>query len=85
MRRDADKAKDYARRHKVPKFYTDATELIEDPEVNAIYIATPPGSHESYAIEAMKAGKPVYIEKPVALNSEECQSMLTRLSHTRCL
>lgn len=77
MRRDAEKVKDYAQRHKVPKFYTDATSLIQDPDVNAIYIATPPGSHEAYAIEAMKAGKPVYIEKPVSLNSEECQRMIT--------
>lgn len=76
MRRNAEKAKDYAQRHKVPKFYTEATSLINDPEVNAIYIATPPGSHEGYAVEAMKAGKPVYIEKPVALNSEECQRIL---------
>jgi len=76
MRRDAQKAEDYARRHKVPKFYSDASSLIQDPEVNAIYIATPPGSHEAYAIESMKAGKPVYIEKPVALNSEECHRMI---------
>lgn len=76
MRRDANKVKDYAYRHKVPKFYTDATQLIDDAEVNAIYIATPPGSHETYAIQAMKAGKPVYIEKPVAINSEACQHMI---------
>lgn len=76
MRRDEEKVKDYARRHKVPKFYTDATSLIQDPEVNAVYIATPPASHESYAVEAMKHGKPVYIEKPVALNSEACQRMI---------
>jgi 1,5-anhydro-D-fructose reductase (1,5-anhydro-D-mannitol-forming) len=80
MRRDAQKAEDYARRHKVPRFYTDASSLINDPEVNAVYIATPPGSHEAYAIESMKAGKPVYIEKPVALNSVECQRMITTSS-----
>ena len=76
MRRDAEKAKDYAQRHKVPKFYHEATSLINDPEVNAVYIATPPGSHEAYAIEAMNAGKPVYVEKPIALNSQECQRMM---------
>ena len=76
MRRDPEKVKDYADRHKVPKFYTDAADLIADPDVNAIYIATPPGSHETYAIQAMKAGKPVYIEKPVAVNSKSCQRMI---------
>jgi predicted dehydrogenase len=68
MRRDAVKAKDYARRHGVPKWYSDASELINDPEVNAIYIATPPGSHEQFALEAMAAGKPVYVEKPMTIN-----------------
>ena len=68
MRRDADKAKDYAARHGVPKWYNDANDLINDKEVNAIYIATPPAFHEQYAIAAINAGKPVYIEKPMALN-----------------
>ena len=68
MRRDADKAKDYAARHGVPKWYSDAKELINDKEVNAIYIATPPAFHEEYAIAAINARKPVYSEKPMALN-----------------
>lgn len=76
MRRDGAKAADFARRHDVGVWYTDAAELIEDPHVNAVYIATPPSSHESYAIACMKAGKPVYIEKPVALNSASCRNML---------
>jgi len=70
MRRDAEKAKDYAKRHGVPKWYHDANDLIKDEEVNAIYIATPPAFHEEYAIAAINAGKPVYIEKPMALNFE---------------
>jgi predicted dehydrogenase len=69
MRRDLEKAKDYAQRHNVPKFYNDAHDLISDPEVNAVYIATPPAQHEEYAIQSMAAGKPVYIEKPLALDS----------------
>jgi predicted dehydrogenase len=66
MRRDAAKAEDYARRHNVPRWYNDADKLINDPEVNAIYIATPPSSHEAYTIAAINAGKPVYVEKPMA-------------------
>ena len=76
MRRDAVKAADYARRHGVPKWYSDATELINDPEVNAIYIATPPLQHEAYTIEALAAGKPVYVEKPMALNAAAAQRMV---------
>lgn len=72
MRRNAELAGDYAKRHKVPRFYSDASELINDKEVDAVYIATPPGSHAKYAIEAIKVGKPVYIEKPMAANHKEC-------------
>ena len=76
MRRDEAKAKDYAERHGVPKFYIDANDLVNDEEVNAIYIATPPSSHESYAEMALKAGKPVYVEKPVTLNAASCRRMI---------
>lgn len=75
MRRDGAKAKDYAKRHQVPKWYNDAQKLINDPEVNAIYIATPPDTHAKYAIQAMKARKPVYVEKPMARNYSECLKM----------
>ena len=57
MRRNGEKAKDYAQRHGVPKWYDNADQLINDPDVNAIYIATPPDSHEAYTLKAAKAGK----------------------------
>ena len=76
MRRDAAKAADYAWRHQVPSYYTDAATLIADPQVNAIYVATPPDSHETYAIAAMEAGKPVYVEKPMSLNGPSAKRML---------
>ena len=72
MRRNFSLAEDYARRHNVPKVYSRATDLINDNEINAVYIATPPGSHAEYAIATIKAGKPVYIEKPMAVNYAEC-------------
>jgi predicted dehydrogenase len=72
MRRNAALAEDYARRHNIPRFYSDAYSLINDPDINALYIATPPGSHAEYAISSIKAGKPVYIEKPMAINYSEC-------------
>ena len=76
MRRNSTLARDYAKRHQVPKWYDDADELINDPEVNAVYVATPPDAHHEYAIKAMRAGKPVYVEKPMGLNFAECQEML---------
>lgn len=75
MRRDAAKAADYAERHEIANWYNDAAKLINDPKVNAIYIATPPDSHEAYALAAMNAGKPVYVEKPMALNYAAAKNM----------
>lgn len=77
--RSKDKVRSYAERHHIKKWYTDAQQLIDDPEVNAIYIATPPSSHATYAIMAMKAGKPAYIEKPLAASYEDC-ARINRIS-----
>lgn len=75
MRRDAAKAKDYAERHQVGAWYSDAASLINDPNVNAIYIATPPSSHEEYTLAAIAAGKPVYVEKPMTVDAASAQRM----------
>lgn len=72
MSRNAERARSYAERHNIPRWYTDAQALLDDPEVNAVYIATPPSSHVTYAIMAMKSGKPVYVEKPLAATYDEC-------------
>ena len=76
MRRTGSLAKDYAERHGIPRWYDQAEELINDPEVDAVYIATPPGSHKEYTLKAAKAGKPVYVEKPMALKFSECNDMI---------
>ena len=72
MSRNKEKARSYAERHNILRWYTDAQQLVDDPDVNAIYIATPPSTHATYAIMAMKSGKAVYIEKPMASNYEDC-------------
>ncbi len=77
MRRDGAKAADYARRHGVPRWYDDADALIADPEVDAVYVATPPDSHADYAVRALRAGKPVYVEKPMARTATECEEILS--------
>ena len=73
MRRNAARAKDYAVRHGVPKWYHSAQELIADAEVSAVYVATPPAFHEELTILALKAGKPVYVEKPMAVNASAAE------------
>lgn len=72
MSRNAEKARSYAERHGIARWYTDAQALVDDPEVNAVYIATPPSSHATYAIMSMHAGKPVYVEKPLASTYDDC-------------
>ena len=75
MRRDAAKAADYATRHHVDKWYADADQLLNDAEVNAVSIATPPAFHLEYAITALKKGLNVYVEKPVTRTAQEAQAM----------
>jgi 1,5-anhydro-D-fructose reductase (1,5-anhydro-D-mannitol-forming) len=75
MRRDAGLAEDYARRHGIVRWTTDADALISDPQVDAVYIATPPGAHLEYALRVAAAGKPAYVEKPMARNYAECGRM----------
>ena len=75
MRRDLDKARDYARRHSVPHVRSTADDLIDDPGVDAVYIATPPSSHCELALKVARAGKPCLVEKPMAMNHAECLRM----------
>ena len=71
MRRNYDKLQDYAKRHNINKSYTDATELINDDEIDAVYIATPPDTHMYYALKVAEAGKPCCIEKPLSPSYKE--------------
>ncbi len=76
MRRQASLAEDYARRHRVPAWTDRAERVIQDPDVDAVYVATPPGSHMEYALQVCAAGKPCYVEKPMARNAAECRRMV---------
>jgi len=75
MRRDEALLKDYALRHNVPYTFNNASDLIQHPEVDAVYIATPPGVHEQYVMEALRAKKKVYVEKPMSTTVAACTRM----------
>jgi len=75
MSRSLVKAQDFAKRHNVPKYYDNAQQLIDDPEIDAVYIATPPDSHYEFALQVAKAGKVCCVEKPMALNFTQCLGM----------
>ena len=79
MRRDAAKAEDYALRHGVGSWFSDAAQLMDHTDVNAIYIATPPASHADYAIKALQKGFNVYVEKPVTRNAAEARTIAEAL------
>lgn len=76
MRRDEEKLKDYARRHGVDRYSTDPLDLLQDPAIDLIYVATPPDSHCYYTVEAAKHGKAVYVEKPMGVTVAECHEMI---------
>src|SRR5689334_11228848 len=72
MRRNGSLAQDYAKRHNVPRWYDNVEALIYDREVDAVYVATPPGSHLEIAKQVAAAKKPCYMEKPMARSFAEC-------------
>ena len=74
-RRDPVKLADYAKRHGVPMTFLVPSELIASDAINAIYIATPPDVREAYAMQSMQLGKPVYLEKPMALDLAACKRL----------
>jgi len=69
-------SRSYAQRHNVAKVYASAEELVQDPEIDAVYIATPPVVHKSLSLLAARAGKHVYVEKPMAMRFAECQEII---------
>jgi predicted dehydrogenase len=71
MRRDPERARDFAERHGIARWSTDAQAVIDDPEVTAVYIATPTSTHARYAVAAAQAGKHVLVEKPMAMSTAE--------------
>jgi predicted dehydrogenase len=83
MRRNGELARDYARRHNVPTWYDRAEELLHNPDIDAVYIATPPSTHKDYTLAAAKAGKAVLVEKPMGLNFAECEAMIAACEVSR--
>lgn len=82
-RRDLEKARDYARRHGVARVHASAAALIDDPEVDAVYVATPPSTHCELALRVAAARKPCLVEKPMAMNVAECRRILEAFDAAR--
>ena len=82
MRRDGAKAADYAERHGIERWTDDADAMLNDPGLDAIYVATPPSTHKDYAVRAMRAGKDVLVEKPLAMTVAECDAIAAAQAET---
>lgn len=76
MRRDLEKARDFAQRHGVHRVYNRVEDLLADPLVNAVYVATPPHLHCEMTVKAAESGRPVLVEKPMARTPDECRRMI---------
>jgi predicted dehydrogenase len=84
MRRDAEKAADYAARHQVDQWYSDADKMMDEANINSIYVATPPAFHLTYTLSALGRGLNVYVEKPVTLNAAEARKIAEQLKISHC-
>ncbi|MCP2032234.1 putative dehydrogenase [Okibacterium sp. HSC-33S16] len=76
--RRADAAASFAEKFGIANVHGSYEELVADPEVDAIYIATPHPFHAEQALLALNAGKHVLVEKPFTLNAREAEAVVAR-------
>ena len=74
--RSLEKAEAFCKKYQMAKAFGSYAELINDPQVDIIYIGTPHDSHSSIAIACLEAGKPVLCEKPLGVNAGQVQSII---------
>jgi predicted dehydrogenase len=72
----AELADDFAREFGADRWYADWREQVQDPEIDAVYVATPVDQHAEQTVVAAEAGKHVLCEKPMALDAESCGRMI---------
>lgn len=79
--RDAARAAAFAERLEIPRSYGSYAELVADPDVDVIYIATTHGQHHEHALLALRAGKPVLVEKAFTLNARQAREVVAEARH----
>src|SRR5215207_6212922 len=80
--RDPQRARSFARRYKIPRVHQTYEDLLQDPEIDAIYNPLPNGLHAEWSIRALEAGKHVLCEKPIASNASEATQMAEAAERT---
>jgi predicted dehydrogenase len=74
--RSADRAKAFAAKHGIPRAYGSYEALCADPDINAVYVATPHPCHRDVVLAAAAAGKHILCEKPLGVTASECSEMI---------
>ena len=74
--RDGQRAREFAGKWGIPKAYDSYDALVNDPDVDAVYVATTHDFHREHTLLALNAGKPVLCEKPFAINAGESEDMV---------
>ncbi|MEL6928403.1 MAG: Gfo/Idh/MocA family oxidoreductase [Cyanobacteria bacterium J06600_6] len=74
--RQASNAEAFSKIFNIPRFYNSCQELVNDPDIDVVYIGTPNHTHKDLSILCLEAGKPILCEKPFAVNAAEAQEVI---------
>jgi UDP-N-acetyl-2-amino-2-deoxyglucuronate dehydrogenase len=80
---NAERAQGFAKRHHIPQVFTDYKELLEKSSVDAVYLAVPHHLHYEMILAAVKAGKPVFVEKPVTRTLDEGKKLIEAIGNAK--
>ena len=78
-----ERAEKFAKQHRIPQVFTDYNELLEKSKVDAVYLAVPHHLHYEMILSAVKAGKPVFVEKPVTRTLDEAKKLIKEIGNTK--
>ena len=74
--RDPETAGQFGKAHGVPKCFSTYADLADDPDIDLVYISTPPSRHKDDSLLCLRSGKAVLCEKPFAINAKEAAAMV---------
>jgi UDP-N-acetyl-2-amino-2-deoxyglucuronate dehydrogenase len=80
---NGERAQTFAKRHRISKVFTDYNELLEKSNTDAVYLAVPHHLHYEMILSAIKAGKPIFVEKPVTRILEEGKKLIIEIGNTK--
>ena len=82
--RSIERAEEFAGRHGIPRAHGSYEDLVADPDVEAVYVASPHSAHHEHALLALRAGKPVLVEKAFTRSLRETEEVLATARSGTC-